>query len=185
MEILLDELGELHPANTRSTPTAIRTKNPSPSITKPDRGTRSLQFQTLKNKTGGRIEREDREEGGGGGGGVLPVAGLSGRAHQLVAVEHHHLVLVGLVDQDALHRRCVGGHHREVAADDPDNALHHRRRRRRRFVWEVEPGGRRLRTRRCEKKRERAGRREKRCIKELSSLRLRVQERIGVRRAEE
>lgn len=68
MEILLDELGELHPANTRSTPTAIRTKNPSPSITKPDRGTRSLQFQTLKNKTGGRIEREDREEGGAAAG---------------------------------------------------------------------------------------------------------------------
>jgi hypothetical protein len=56
----------------------------------------------------------------------LPVAGLSGGAHELVRVEDHDLVLVRLVDEDALHGGGVRRHHREIAANDADDALHRR-----------------------------------------------------------
>ena len=41
-----------------------------------------------------------------------------------MGVEDHDLVLVRLVDEDALHRGRVRRHHREVAADHADDALH-------------------------------------------------------------
>jgi hypothetical protein len=43
-----------------------------------------------------------------------------------VRVKDHDLVLVRLVDEDALHGRGVRRHHREVAAYDADDALHRR-----------------------------------------------------------
>lgn len=54
----------------------------------------------------------------------LPVAALAGAAEELVGVENHDLVLVGLLHHDALHLRCVGHHERESIPYHPEHALH-------------------------------------------------------------
>jgi len=53
-----------------------------------------------------------------------PVAGLAAGGDELVGIEDHDLVLVGLVDQDAVDRRGVGGQDGESVADQPEHALH-------------------------------------------------------------
>ena len=54
----------------------------------------------------------------------VPVAGLTGGAEELVGVEDHDLVLVGLVDKDAMDGGGVGRHQREAIAHQPEHALH-------------------------------------------------------------
>lgn len=54
----------------------------------------------------------------------LPVAALAGAAEELVGVEDHDLVLIGLLHHDALHLRCVGHHERESIPYHPEHTLH-------------------------------------------------------------
>lgn len=55
---------------------------------------------------------------------VGPVSRLSAGGDELVGVENHDLVLVGLVHQYAVHRRCVRRHYGVPLAHQPEHALH-------------------------------------------------------------
>ena len=101
----------------------IRThRNPDRSGSDRAAHAKTLERRTRNRRAGPPNERTDRR-----GRSNLPVTRLPWSAHQLVRVEDHHLVLVGLVDEDALHGGGVGRHHREVAANHAQNALHCRR----------------------------------------------------------
>lgn len=53
-----------------------------------------------------------------------PVTGLAASSDELVGIKDHDLVLVRLMDQYAVNRRCVGGHYRELVTHQTEHALH-------------------------------------------------------------
>ena len=55
---------------------------------------------------------------------VGPVSGLAAGGDEFVGIENHDLVLVGLVHQYAVHRRCVRHHYGEPLAHKSKHALH-------------------------------------------------------------